>query len=77
MEPQKSMATITTKPISKSGSGKGESVDEDRASLVKASKLPSYLQRRSASAEDEEKKEKDLVNKKAAMGNVVVLQPKI
>ena len=76
MEPEKSKAIITTKPAAQAGSsGKGETMEEERASLVKSSKLPSYLQRRTVAADDEERKEKEIANK-AATGKVVLLQTK-
>ncbi len=64
MEPEKSKPPITrTSPIS-TGNGKSESVDDDKASLVKATNLPSFMQRKTV-ATDEEEKEKLLLKQKA------------
>lgn len=77
MEPQKSHVTITSKNLAKPGGGKSETVDEERAALVKPSKLPAYLQRRTITSDEEEKKEKELLKKQMAAGKMVVLQTNV
>lgn len=75
MEPEKSKSPITSKhAFDKTMRGKGETVDDEKASLVKASKLPAYLQRRTITTDDEEKKEKELLKKQMVAGKMIVLQ---
>ena len=65
MEPEKSKNPITSKPASgKAMHGKSETVEDDKAALVKAGKLPSFMQRKTV-ASDEEEKEKWLLKQKA------------
>ena len=65
MEPEKSKSPITSKPAAdKTMQGKSESVEDDKASLVKSTKLPSFMQRKTV-ATDEEEKEKLLLKQKA------------
>jgi hypothetical protein len=65
MEPEKSKSPIITKMTPPSpANGKSETVDDDKASLVKAGRLPSFMQRKTV-ASDEEEKEKQLLNQKA------------
>lgn len=77
MEPEKSKSPITNKtPIQKHGDGKSEEVDDKRAVLIKASKLPAYLQRRAIANDDDEKRKKELLNKQVADNKMVIIQKK-
>jgi hypothetical protein len=65
MEPEKSKPPLITKMTPPSpANGKSETVDDDKASLVKAGKLP-FLMQRKVVASDEEEKEKLLLKQKA------------
>ena len=64
MHAEKKTSTITTKTAGAGTGGKGETINEERAALVRSTQLPSYLQRRGVSAEEEEKK-KDIMRKHA------------
>lgn len=65
MEPEKSRSPIITRTTPPSpANGKSETVDDDKASLVKAANLPSFMQRKTV-ASDEEEKEKWLLKQKA------------
>ena len=76
MEPEKSKSPITSKhAFNKTTRGKSETVDDDKAALIKASKLPAYLQRRSITSDEEEKKEQEL-KKQMAAGKVAIVQKK-
>lgn len=65
MEPEKSKLHITTKPAAQPGAGgKSETVEDDKAALVRGGRLPSYLQRAGSTAAEEEK-EKMILKQKA------------
>jgi hypothetical protein len=65
MEPEKSKPPLITRAVSPApGNGKSEVADDDKASLVKAGKLPFQMQKRVV-ASDEEEKEKWLMKQKA------------
>jgi hypothetical protein len=65
MEPEKSKSPITTKPAAQTDAlGKSETADDDKAGLIKAGKLPSFMQRKTVASDDEEK-EKLLLKQKA------------
>ncbi len=65
MEPEKSKPPLITRVVSPAhGNGKSVAVDDDKASLVKASKLPFPMQRKTVASEEEEK-EKWLLKQKA------------
>lgn len=65
MEPEKSRSPLITKITPPSpANGKSETVDDDKASIVKAGQLPFSMQRKTV-ASDEEEKEKWLLKQKA------------
>lgn len=65
MEPEKSKASLTARPAAQAGpNSKSETVEDEKASLVKAGRLPAYLQR--AAVVSEEEKEKLILQQKAA-----------
>jgi len=68
MGPEKSKSLITSRQLSDTGTrGKGETVDDDKASLVKPAVLPFAMQRKVvASSEDNEKEKEKLAMKQKA-----------
>lgn len=64
MEPEKTRPPLTRITTPSPSNGKSETVDDDKASLVKAGKLPFSMQRKTV-ASDEEEKEKWLLKQKA------------
>ncbi|HEX2394081.1 MAG TPA: hypothetical protein VHI78_01980 [Bacteroidales bacterium] len=64
MEPEKSKSPIPKMTPLSPANGKSETVDDDKASLVKSGKLP-FLMQRKVVASDEEEKEKWLLKQKA------------
>ena len=59
MNSEKTHPTITTKSTTpKSGHGKGVSVEDEKAALVKSGQSPAYMQRRAMGVEEEEKDKK-------------------
>jgi hypothetical protein len=61
MESQKSPPiTITTKPAAEASKpAKSGALEDEKVSLVKAGKLPAFLQRKTTTVDEEEKKEKE------------------
>ena len=51
MHAEKKTSTITTKSAGAGTGGKGETINEERAALVRSTQLPSYLLSRAVSAE--------------------------
>lgn len=65
MEPEKSKPPLITRMTPASpANGKSETVDDEKAGLVKSGKIPFLMQRKTV-ASDEEEKEKLLLKQKA------------
>ncbi len=76
MHADKKTTITSNKTATNTGSaGKGETISEERATLIRASRLPSYLQRRSVGTEEEEKK-KEIMRKQAASQSTISLKTK-
>ena len=69
MEPEKSKSRTTSKQIiDKNSQGKSVTVDDEKASLIKAAVLPFAMQRKvvASSDDDEKEKEKIMLKQKAS-----------